>query len=80
MLVSQRPVSEPHDKHGCFRAVLTELRRQGAAPSQCPDGLRQRLLVLARRLARVRSLGNEYSRIGFSEHVQALLGEQAPAV
>lgn len=80
MLVSQRPVSELGEEHGCCRSVLAELRRQGAVPLHSTDGLRQRLLVLTRRLARVRSLGNEYARLSFSEHVEALLAGRAPAV
>lgn len=80
MLVSQRPVNGPGEKHGCFRAALAELQRRGAGPSGLEDVLRQRLLVLARRLARVRSLGNEYARVGFSEHVEAVVSGRAPAI
>ncbi len=80
MLVSQRPVSEPHEEQGCFRAALAELQRQGEAPLPPTDGLWQRLLVLSQRLARVRSLGNEYSRVGFSEHVKAVWDERGAAV
>ena len=80
MLVSQRPVNEPGDQHGCYRAVLAELQRLGAAPVPLTDGLRQRLLGLAQRLARGRSLGNEFSRISFSEHVLALSAGRALAV
>lgn len=80
MLVSQRQVSGSCVEHGCFGAALTELQRSRAAPSDCKDGLRQHLLVLAQRLARVRALGNEYARVVFSEHVEATLAENAPVV
>ena len=80
MLVSQRPVNGSDGKHGRFRTVFMELQRRGAAPLDFEDGLRQRLLVLARRLARVRSLGNEYARLSFSEHVEAILTGRTPTV
>ncbi|MDY7011094.1 MAG: hypothetical protein SVV80_10140 [Planctomycetota bacterium] len=67
-------------EHGCFRTTLAELQNHSAAPSDYQDGLRQRLLVLARRLARVQSLGSEYARVAFSRHVEAVLGEDAAAV
>lgn len=77
MLVSQRPVGGSSERHGCHRSVLAELQRRGAA-SDCEEGLRQRLLVLAECLARVQALGNEYARVCFSEHVQAVLDKVAP--
>ena len=80
MLVSQRPESGPSVRHGSLRAVLAELQRQSAAPSGIEDGLRQRLLVLSRRLTRVQSLGNEYARVSLSGQVQGILDEQASAV
>ncbi len=79
MFVSQRPVSGSGAKHGCFRSVFAQLQRQDATPSFCDEGLRQRLLVLEKRLARVRSLGNGYARVEFSEHVEAVFG-RAPTV
>ena len=72
MLVSQRPTSGSDDRQGCHRAVLSELQRGGAA-LHSEEGLRQRLLVLAERLARVQGLGNEYARVDFSRHVQDIL-------
>ncbi len=80
MLVSQRPQSGSGERHGSLRAVLAELQRRSAAPSSIEDGLRQRLLVLSRRLARVQSLGNEYARVSLSRQVQGILDEQASAV
>ena len=79
MLDSQRPKSGPSDGQGCHRQVFAELQRRGVE-SKCEEGLRQRLMVLAKRLARVRALGNEYGRVGFSENVQALLNETAVTV
>ena len=80
MLVSQRQVSGSCMEHGCFSATLAELQRSGAAPSNNKDGLRQRLLVLAERLAQVQSLGGEYARVAFSEHAEAVLAEDAMVV
>ena len=78
MLVSQRPVSGSSERHGCHRQVLAELQR--GATSDCEEGLRQRLMVLAERLARVQALGNEFARVAFSGHVRSILGETASAV
>jgi len=79
MLDSQRPEGGLSDGQGCLRQVLAELQRRGAG-SKCEEGLRQRLMVLARRLARVQALGDEYGRVSFSEHVQGLLNETALTV
>ena len=73
MLISQQAQGEPPRLHGSGRASLAELRRQLANPSCMSDGNRQRLLELARRLARVQALGDEYVRVGFSEQVEAAL-------
>ena len=78
MLVSQRPMSEPSVRQGCLREVLADLQRRGATPDG-EKGLRQRLLALAERLARVRALGDEYARVGFSDDVQKILGEHPSA-
>lgn len=79
MLGSQRPTCGPSDGQGCHRQVLAELQRRDVG-SKCEEGLRQRLMVLAKRLARVRALGIEYGRVGFSENVQDLLSEMAVTV
>jgi len=76
MLVSQRPKGRPSERHGCHRKVLAELQRLGAT-TDCEEGLRQRLLVLADRLARVQALGNEYARVSFSGSVDAILSRSA---
>jgi len=80
MLVSQRRQSGSRHRHGSLRAVLAELQRQSVAPSRIEDGLRQRLLVLSRRLARVQSLGDECARVSFSGHVQRILDETTLSV
>ena len=80
MLATQPLVTGPGVEQGCFRTVLTELQRQAAAPSRCSDGLRQRLLVLARRLASVQSLGGEYARVDLSDQAKARLDGLAQAV
>lgn len=75
MLVFHRQVSGSCMEHGCFRTALAELQSRSAAPSDYQDGLRQRLLVLARRLASVQSLGSEYARVALSQHAEAVLAE-----
>jgi len=77
MLVSQRTQSSPSARQGSLRTVLAELQRRNVAPSRIEDGLRQRLLVLKRRLARVQSLGSEYARVSFSGHAQRILDDDA---
>ncbi|MDY6913648.1 MAG: hypothetical protein SVT52_04235 [Planctomycetota bacterium] len=55
---------------------FAELRRQLASPSAISDVHRDRLLDLARRLARVRALGGECARVGLSESAEAALNGQ----
>ena len=60
-------------EQGSFAAVFAELQTGPAAP-QVPDGaFRQRLLILADRLARVQALQGQHARVGFSPHVRVLL-------
>lgn len=80
MLVSKRQASGSCMEQGCFCTTLAELQNQNATPSNYQDGLRQRLLVLEQRLARVQSLGSEYARVVFSPHSEAVLAEDAAAV
>lgn len=80
MLVPQRSLSGGGDGQGCLRATLAELQQPSSASQVCEGGLRQRLLVLAQRLERVQALGNECSRVAFSEHAQAVLAERAHVV
>ena len=72
MLISQRAENEVADRQGS-QVSLVELRGQLAAPSQMNDGHRRRLLDLARRLARVQTLGDEYGRVSLSEHIEAAM-------
>jgi hypothetical protein len=77
MLISQCH-GDPSARQGCQAADLAELRRQLQQPSMIDDACRQRLVDLARRLARVRALGNEYHRVFFGEAAQEALAS-APA-
>jgi len=79
MLISQEVQSQSSRPHGSGSGSLAELRRQLAAPSDLSDGNRQRLLELVRRLARVRSLGDEYGRVELSEHSQEAMKSACPA-
>ena len=76
MLISRQVVGETDDRQGS-RVGFVELRGQLAAPSAISDGHRRRLLDLARRLARVQSLGDEYRRVCFSPHVKAAMDDAA---
>ncbi len=76
MLISRQVVSEADDRQGS-RISFVELRGQLAAPSANCDGHRRRLLDLARRLARVQTLGDEYRRVCFSPHVEAAMDNAA---
>ena len=80
MLVSATPGSRQRHGQGSLAAVLAELQRREAAPSESDDGFRQRLLVFKRRLSRVRALGNGHAQVELSPHVLRALGEQAPSV
>ena len=72
MLIPRQAAGENNDRQGGL-VSLAELRGQLAAPSAMNDGHRRRLLDLARRLARVQALGDEYGRVSLSEHVKAAL-------
>ena len=75
MLISQEVRSQASPAQGSVRGGLAELRRQLAEPSALSDGNRQRLLELARRLARVQGLGDEYVRVCFSDSATDALAE-----
>jgi len=77
MLISQQAKRQAPVPQGSGRTKLAELRGQLADPSALSDGNRQRLLELARRLARVQALGDEYVRVGFSEVAAAALDRPA---
>jgi hypothetical protein len=73
MLIPQEAQSEAPRRQGSAQGRLAELRCQLATPSRLSDGNRQRLLELARRLARVRALGGEYDRVELSVSARTAL-------
>lgn len=79
MLFSETVQSQSSKPQGCGNGRLAELRGQLANPSTLSDGNRQRLLELARRVARVRNLGEGYVRVGLSEHSLEALGPEQPS-
>ena len=79
MLISQQAQSGTGRWQGSPRISFAQLRRQLANPSEIPDGHRQRLQELAKRLARVKALGDGYSRVELSDEAAAAIGAQATA-
>ena len=79
MLIPRQAKRETGRWQGSPRIGFAQLRRQLANPSQIPDGHRQRLLDLAGRLARVKALGDEYSRVELSDAAVQALGAEALA-
>jgi hypothetical protein len=77
MLIPQQAQCEMVGRQGCRPVTFDELRRQLATPSESSEGHRQRLLDLARRLARVQALGDEYNRVAFSPAAESLAGDRA---
>lgn len=67
MLIS-RTRCESGNEQGRSATDFAQLRRQLGDPASLDRRGRQRLVDLARRLARVRALGDEYLRVSFSEH------------
>lgn len=78
MLISQSQ-SEPHAEQGSSDVDFAELRRRIADTSRMCEAHRQRLVDLARRLARVRALGGEYSRVDFSDAARHAMTHPAGA-
>ena len=72
-MLSSRRLSGPADEQGGSSMDFAELRRHLANPSEMTDTDRQRLLGLARRLARVRAAGGEYHRVDLSVHARTIL-------
>jgi hypothetical protein len=79
MLISQQAQGGMPQPNGSAPGHLAELRRQLADPSSVSDGSRQRLRELARRLTRVRALGGEYGRVGFSDSARTALAQGGPS-
>ena len=69
MLIPAEAVGESCGRHGGRRTNFAELRRRLASPSSLDQGQRQRLLELARSVARVQARGDEYGRVQVSEYV-----------
>jgi hypothetical protein len=74
MLATQQHKAQSCGKQGCFNQVVAELQR-GVRPTDCSDGLRQRLLVLAGRLKQVQAMGIA-APVEFSPYAKSIL-EQA---
>jgi hypothetical protein len=72
MLISQSQ-SETIGRQGSRSPDFAELRRQVANPSEMDESSRQRLMDLARRLARVRAMGDEYHRVDLSDYAASVL-------
>ena len=78
MLIPQEAQCQAPVRQGS-RQSLEELRRQLGHPSSLSDGNRQRLLDLQARLARVRALGDEFTRVEFSDSARQVVTGQALA-
>jgi hypothetical protein len=78
MLISQNP-GESANEHGGSAADFAKLRRQLGDPASLDVWGRQRLMELARRLARVRAMGDEYLRVDLSEYATSLVMQAAEA-
>jgi hypothetical protein len=72
MLISQS-LSETTARQGSRPLDFAELRRRVANPSEMDESSRQRLMDLARRLARVRAMGDEYHRVDLSDYAASVL-------
>ena len=78
MLISQT-LCESVDEQGCSATDFAQLRRQLDDPASLDRRGRQRLVDLARRLARIRALGDEYLRVNLSEYAISSVMETAEA-
>jgi hypothetical protein len=75
MLASQQCQREAAPRQGGRGGCFAEIRRRLASPSLVDDACRQRLQAMACRLDRIRRLGGEYARVGFSsEAAEVALG------
>lgn len=74
MLIPQHPQRDSRVGQGSPRVSFAELRKELASPSRISDGVRQRLLELAQRVAHVQELGDEYARVGLSEEAAQGVG------
>lgn len=76
MLISRNPVKAATEQ-GSSAADFSQLRRRLGNPASLNGRDRQRLTELARRVARLRAMGDEYLRVELSEHVARLLPQGA---
>jgi len=70
MLIPRKSSGRTRRQQGSCGVDLAELRCRLAEPSGLNDACRQRLRDLARRLARVQALGDEYARVELSPYAQ----------
>jgi hypothetical protein len=68
MLIPQEAQCQSARLQGSGRTEMAELRRRLESPSGLTLKHRQRLMEIVQRLARVQALGDEYTRVGLSEH------------
>lgn len=71
-LIFQRE-SRTESEKGISHTDFAELRRRMENPESFDEGFRQRLEVLAKRLASVQALGDEFRRVDLSETARKLL-------
>ncbi len=73
MLIPQQ-ACDRRVRQGRRSVTFAQLRKELASPSELlSDEQRQRLLELAKRLERIKALGDEYDRVDFSEAATAAL-------
>lgn len=76
MLITQQAEKDMFGSKGVGRESFSTLREQLNGSYDITDHCRQRLLELEQRLVRVQALGDEYSRIEFSDQaMRALQGK-----
>jgi len=73
MLIPQEARSKPPQGQGGPGVSLAELRRCLAEPSAMNSAHRQRLQDLARRVAQIQALGDDFAGVDVSEYVLAAL-------
>ncbi|MBN1553327.1 MAG: hypothetical protein JXA11_01170 [Phycisphaerae bacterium] len=78
MLISRNP-DETATEQGRSGVDFAHLRRRLGDPASLDDRDRQRLMELARRVARVRAMGDEYLRVELSDQASGALLHAAGA-
>jgi hypothetical protein len=77
MLISRATKCKARHWHGGQEVSLAELRRALAESSVLDNQHRRRLVDLARRVAHVRALGDEFAGVELSEFVTAAMERHA---